>query len=330
MTRWACACSQSTRVRRRKLAADAAIQYQARLSETWSSMHRREGGARIWSCLSLLLASALVACGAGTRRTADPAPAPPSLSELERLRGRAEADWAARGDAGALARAIEGWRQVAELDPARREALVRLAQAQYFLGSTLQVVDAEAAEQAARAFADGTQAAEQALDARTDPAWLQGDPVASQKALTRALYWRALNLHAWANRRDYLAVVTTQDELRDALTACLNADPDYDHAGPDRYLGAFYARPPVFAERDLARANAHFQRALLRAPDFLPTRIAIAEQLAVATQSRDLFESALRRVLEADPDAAPELAPENRLAKTRALDLLYRADEFFE
>lgn len=293
-------------------------------------MHHREAGARIWSGLAWLGATALLGCGASSRPAAEPPPTSPSRSELDRLRSSAEADWTARGDADALARAIQGWQHVADLDPSHGQALVRIAQANYFLGRTLQALDDASTDRAALAFADGARAAEQALDVHVDPSAQLADALIGEQALTRAFYWRALNRHAWASTRDYLAVLTTRDELHDALTACLDAEPDYDHAGPDRHLGAFYARPPVFAERDLARANEHFQRALLRAPDFQPTRIAIAENLAVASQSRDLFESALRRVLEADPDVAPEVAPENRLAQQRALDLLYRTDEFFE
>lgn len=293
-------------------------------------MHRREGGARIGSCLSLLLTLTAFGCGASSRPNTEPPPPPPSPSEIERLRGTAESDWTARGDAAALARSIEAWRHVAELDPARGEAHVRIAQAHYFLGSTLQLSDGGATEEAARAFQGGAQAAERALQVRADPASPPGDALAAVQAQARAGYWRALNRHAWASSRDYVAVLTTQEELHDALSACLEAEPDHDHAGPDRNLGTFYARPPTFAQRDLRAANEHFQHALTRAPTFLPTRIAIAESLAVATQSRELFESELRHVLEADADAAPEVAPENRLAQRRAIELLYRTDDFFE
>jgi tetratricopeptide (TPR) repeat protein len=295
-------------------------------------MHRREGRTRVSCGVTLLGATLAVGCGVAARSGSEPPSAPRRPpSEAERLLELAEQDWGERHDPDALARAIAAWNHVTHLDPGRTETLVRIAQAQHFLGHTLDVAGADPPETVAHAFTDGTQAAERALDtAESDASPDPADPLARERVRSHAQYWRALNLRAWAGVQGYVTEITTQDEVERALTACFELDPDYDHAGPDRQLGTYYARPPTFAARDLARAQEHLQRALQRAPDYFATRVAVAEHFTVATQSRERFETELRRVLEADADAVPEIAPENRLAQQRALDLFYRADEFFE
>jgi hypothetical protein len=54
-----------------------------------------------------------------------------------------------------------------------------------------------------------------------------------------------------------------------------------------------------------------------------------AETLAVLLQDRKRFEALLREVIAFDATAAPEIGPENRLAKRLARELMARRDDLF-
>lgn len=65
---------------------------------------------------------------------------------------------------------------------------------------------------------------------------------------------------------------------RGALEAS-RLDPELDHGGPDRMLGAIYLRapdPPV-SIGDLEKAIDHYQRAVMQDPDFIENRLGLAE-----------------------------------------------------
>jgi hypothetical protein len=76
-------------------------------------------------------------------------------------------------------------------------------------------------------------------------------------------------------------------------------------------------------------SRAHFDRALALAPAFQLTRVREAETLCVLLQDRKRFEALLGEVAAFEATAAPEIAPENRIARERARDLLRRADRLF-
>jgi predicted anti-sigma-YlaC factor YlaD len=107
-------------------------------------------------------------------------------------------------------------------------------------------------------------------------------------------------------------------------------DERWWYGAAHRYLGAYYAALPSFAGRDLAKSKDHFERSLAIAPDFLATRVLMAEYWARAANDRRAYREQLERVLAASPDAIPEVAPEQRLEQKKARRLLAEIDDYFE
>lgn len=273
---------------------------------------------------------ALVACAAQAHVPSAGSAHLHPTGEAGELHAEAEASWAKREERVALERAIAAWTRAAALDPEHAGTFVRLAEAEHLLGTSMLVLGWAPATDARAAFARGQRAADQALGLTpTVPEDTPAGELPAQPNAT-ALYWRARNLRDWATTGDYLSELLVHVPAEQALLRSAEIDPSIDRGGPDRELGTFYASPPSYATRDLERAREHFERALASDPRSLPTRVARASTLAVAIQDRALFESDVRAVLEADPSAASDAAPENRLAQRRAAALLARADELFE
>jgi hypothetical protein len=106
-------------------------------------------------------------------------------------------------------------------------------------------------------------------------------------------------------------------------------DPEVDHAGPHRALGAWLAALPSAAGGGAIAARRSFDRARALAPDDLTARVREAETWAVLVQDRAVFVRLLDEVQAFDVASAPALAPENTLARREAEALRARLDRLF-
>jgi hypothetical protein len=145
-----------------------------------------------------------------------------------------------------------------------------------------------------------------------------------------ALYWWSVHLSEWSRINGYAEQIVYKDQLIAAMAFCLEKDPSYDYAGTNRFFGAFFSRPLSEADRSLTESKRHFERAQEIAPQFLANRYLFARDYAVMAQDRQTFETQLRFVLEANPDADPSVAPENRIYQKKAERLLQQASDLFE
>ena len=64
-------------------------------------------------------------------------------------------------------------------------------------------------------------------------------------------------------------------------------------------------------------------------PNYLATRVLMAESYATLVGDRALFEQLLNEVIAANPDADAAIGAENRLEQQKAKRLLNKADDFF-
>ena len=106
-------------------------------------------------------------------------------------------------------------------------------------------------------------------------------------------------------------------------------DPDFFYGGPPRYWGAYYSIAPSFAGGDVELARQKYEESLKIAPDYLGTRVLMADTYATKVQDRDLYVRLLTEVLEADPTVLPDIVPEQKVEQEKAKDMLDQADERF-
>jgi tetratricopeptide (TPR) repeat protein len=257
-------------------------------------------------------------------------------SRRSTLLAEAEEAWGRRDDVEQVRAAIRAWEQAAEIDGTDADTWVKLARAHYFLADGHLRFTDEAAM--GDVYQQSIQAAERALRVLS-PAFAErmaaGDRPEQAVAVLEAnavpaLYWRAAALGKWAQRQGFATVLSYKDEIRAVMTRCMTLDRYYFFAGPDRYFGAFFSIAPSYAGGDLDLSRQHFEESLRRYPNYLGTRVLYAENYAVKAQNRQLFVEQLTMVIEADPAAMPEAAPENRIEQRKARDLLARADDLFE
>lgn len=322
-------------------------------------------GARSSCALLPVLLSGLTAC-ATTGAGAGSPPTTPAGHPEERapdpLVAEAEATWQQGQGPDAAKAAAEAFRRAAEAQPEDAARWLRLAQAEHLVArmSMPAPLDAEsppAADSAehdpavgddAATDGDGRSLALAALNRSGEAAMraleqLAPDAAAALTAdaaevpwpspggpIDRAAYWYALARAEAAQLTGHGEWVAVSHRTREIMERCASATPDVDHGGPDRFLGRYFAMPPVLELRDLERSRKHFERAASLASDYLGNAVARAGALDVMAQDRKSFEAQLRRALEADAVGASTEEGENLAAQREARALTRHAAELFE
>ncbi len=249
-----------------------------------------------------------------------------SLSEL----AAGNAAFAGRDDPERLSQAIARYGAAAALRPGDAAPLLALARAHAYRALAVPAAARDAWREASRA-------AERALKI-TGPTLAdiidRGDAPALVAAKVDAhgaepLYWLALATMGMAQARGMAAVLAVKDEARAMMERAAELDDRIDFAGPHRALGVWLATIPSAAGGGAGAARAQFERASSLFPAYQLNLVRDAETLEVLLQDRKRFEALLGQVLAFDEASTPELAPENRLAKRLARELLARRDRLF-
>ncbi len=282
-------------------------------------------------------ALALSGCGAGRKAawetTGDAAKKTTvDASSFETLVQEGETAWANRGDRAELEKAIAAWEKAVAMkeDPA---ALAKLSRAYYFLADG----HIRRGEEMLKTYEKGTAAGERGL-AAASPRFKsevtsgltveQAIKNVSPEAL-ESMYWYASNLGKWSRAKGFATTLGNKDKIRAVMGKCLEIDPKFFHGGPHRYFGAFYSVAPSFAGGDLNKSKEHYEKSLEIAPDYLGTKVLMADTLATKKQDRAMFDKLLDEVLAADPNKIPEIAPEMKVEQEKAKELKAKANDLF-
>ena len=131
-----------------------------------------------------------------------------------------------------------------------------------------------------------------------------------------------------ANAADWAAIAEL-GKVKALMTRVAALNPAYEYGGPELYLGVFETLlPPAMGGKpDVGRA--HFERAIeLAEGKFLPAKVFFAQQYARLVFDRELHDSLLKEVMDADA-RVDGLTLINLIAKEQASALLESADEYF-
>jgi hypothetical protein len=249
-----------------------------------------------------------------------------SLIELD----AGNAAFAGRDDPVRLSEAIAHYGVAATLQPGEAAPLLALARAHAYRALAAPAAAQDAWREASRAAERALKIAGPNLADVID----RGDAPARVAAKVNArgaepLYWLALATMGMAQARGMAAVLAVKDEARAMMERAAELDDRIDFAGPHRTLGVWLATIPSAAGGGAGAARAQFERARSLFPAYQLNLVRDAETLAVLLQDRTRFEALLGQVLAFDEASAPEIAPENRLAKGLARELLARRDRLF-
>ena len=283
--------------------------------------------------LVLTAALSLAASACATHKIDVGANAQGTGGDVAALLTEADALWDARVDKPSVEAAIAAYEKVYQADPGNLHALTFLTRAVYFNADAF-TPDAEAKGQG---FSTAISWGDKALGTNAGFATaIQDGKNVSQavSALTTedeatALYWRSSALGKWAAAEGFGTIVKYKNEIFNSMTRVTEVAPISYYHGPDRYWGAYYARAPAFAGGDMTKSREHFDAAIAGDPLFLGHYVLLAEYWATKSQDKPLFESTLKKVLEADPTAIEEIETEQRQEQLKAEKLMARIDELF-
>lgn len=289
---------------------------------------------------ALVLASAAVGCGSSRKSAlcADDMYSKASMEgDLGAVLAEADGHWKNRGDEAELRKAIDAFERASKIDPTRDETWVSLARGWYFLGDGHLRFDEAREDEMLAAFEKAAYFAEVGL--RSASPEFRAKVCADEdfgkalevvdKAGVPAIYWYASALGKWALAKSIIEVLNQKDKIAAMMETALERDPAYFYGGPDRYFGAYYTKVP-FPNGDLKRSLSHFNKSLEREPNYLATRVLMADLLATKMENRELFEEQLEYVLSKPADIIPELEPEHVIEQKKARALMDEIDVLFE
>ncbi len=257
--------------------------------------------------------------------------------------------WQNRQDRAELENAISLWSEAVQMDAPglsaeektdkKARAYENLSRAYFFLADShirLQGDDeAENKDQMMATFEKGVTAAEQAIKLR-DPSFAEkvGAGESWQEHVSEAheaaipgLYWYATNLGKWALLEGIATILARKDDIMATMELICEEDEDFFYGACHRYFGVYWTKVPF--NKDPEKAKKHFDRALEIAPDYVATKVLMAENYAVLTGDRELYDRLVTEAMQTPDDADPAIGPENHFQKLEAQRLADTADDRF-
>lgn len=272
-------------------------------------------------------------CGKKPAGTYDVASSTGDAANFAQLKTDAEALWAERSDKDKLAEALAKFEKAYEANPRDREVAARLVRGWYFMGDALRTDPDQKNEAFDKAISWGKRclAINEDFTARLNKGTEKEEDVvdALGKEDVPCMYWTASATGKWAKLNGILTSLKHLGTVKAYMGRIGELDPGYYYHGPDRYWGAYYSLIPSFSGRDLDKARKHFNVSIAASPDYLGTQVLLADAWAVNSQDRETYKAVLDKVLLADPEVIPEIAPENRAEQAKAKQLLAEIDDRF-
>jgi hypothetical protein len=152
----------------------------------------------------------------------------------------------------------------------------------------------------------------------------------TQKQEVPTLFWAGNIWGTWIAGDGGPEAMADLPWVESLMERVLQLDPGYYYGGAHLFQAILLSARPEQFGGNLKKAEAHFEKArTYGGGKFLMTEVYYAEYYARQILDRDLFISALKRVLDTPADIEPDLTLANTLAKRKANKLLSRVDEFF-
>ncbi|MCP4809902.1 MAG: hypothetical protein GY913_08150 [Proteobacteria bacterium] len=275
----------------------------------------------------------LVACGKKHAGTYEVAEATGTADNAELMKAGAEALWEQRGDVAKLEQALASYEQIVAADPTDRDSYERLVRGYYFLGDGhyTEIEKKEAAWDKSMIWGKRCLALNTEFTALLEKG--DEDEATAAAALgpedMACMYWLASATGKWGRIQGLATLLKEKDKIYAWMTVLDENDPDYYYTASTRYFGAYYAALPSFAGQDLDQSKVKFEEAIAAHPDHLGNRVLICEYWGVKTQTREICETELNYVINADPAVIPELQPEQEAEQRKAQALLDQMDDLF-
>lgn len=284
------------------------------------------------------IAGLIVGC-AGSRSSIicqDLAPDPAVQGDVATLNSEGDEAWKGRLEEAQLAKAIDAWEKSLKIDPKQYQLRVKLARAHYLMADGHVRFDEEREEQMLAHFESGVKHAEVALGQQF-PEFrnrfcsrrpLKAQIAALDKGAVPAAYWYATNLGKYGLAKSIIVVLNQKDRIKALMDMVKKLDDTYFYSAADRYFGAYYTKIP-YPNGDLPKSKSHFEATIAAQPNYLGSKVLMADLWAIKAGDRETFKRLLDEVVAADPKVIPEVEPENTIEQRKAKMLLEEIDLYF-
>lgn len=252
-----------------------------------------------------------------------------SFNAFAALPTEVQALWEKRAEPEKLKECLVKFEELHQKSPQDRELLVYLSRA-YFLHGEVSFDEKEKM----RAYTQSKDYGLKALSLNPEfQKQYESDLVKAAGNLKAedmpAAFWTAVAIARWSGlngvfsslkyKNPMLALVTKVEELR----------PDYFYGAVYRFWGGFYAEAPGIIGGDLKKSKEYFEKVLQLYPEYVGTKVAMAEQYYVARKDEKKFRKLLEEVVATPLNGPQDIAPENYLEQKKAELLLEKRKKLF-
>lgn len=241
--------------------------------------------------------------------------------------------WQKRDDKASLVEAIKKFEELNKAAPADVEYLLYLTRSHFLMGDSHSQDKSEKLKNFEKAMEYGDKAL--ALNPEYASRLKKNDEIKHQvNALTVAevpqMYWTLASIGRYAKTNGIFSSLKYKSKILALLTRVEELKPDYFYGAVPRYWASYYAVIPGFAGKDLKKSKKYFDKALELGPEYLGTKVLMAETYYVEKEDEKEFKATLESVInDSTHDNHPELGPENRMEKIKAKKLLDNAKDLF-
>lgn len=257
---------------------------------------------------------------------------PLSAAEIKATEDQAMLLWKERKDQAKLAAALTKFETLHAANPNELKPLVYLARGNYFLAdSHLQDLKKKKdVYEKAISFGEKGLATNAAFLAEIKAGKTLEESLGKLTVTeVPVLYWTAASLGKWAKLTGILASLKFKGDIKSMIERVEKLEPDFFFAAVPRYWGGFYAVAPSFAGGDMDKSKEQFEKSIKLAPEYLGTKVLMAEVYYTKTGEKKKFEALLKEVIDSTLENHSELGPENALEKVKAQKLLEKKGDLF-
>ncbi len=238
--------------------------------------------------------------------------------------------WSQRDIKQNMERALQLFEELHTKAPTNLEYLTYLTQGYYFMGAgfTDDTDEKKAYFEKGRLFGEKGLMTNAEFKKRFEKDGMEKslDSVTVNEATV--LFWAASNLGSWARANGVMSSLGYKGQIQAMITRTEALNANVFYGGVQRYWGAFYSLAPGLAGGDMEKSKAAFEKALQLEPNYLGTKVLMAETYLVKKDDKTKFEAVLKEVLAAKADH-PQYGPENKIEQQKAQRLLKKVHDLF-
>ncbi|MBY0517931.1 MAG: TRAP transporter TatT component family protein [Bacteriovoracaceae bacterium] len=274
------------------------------------------------------------ACASDPRQdiVIDQTPIELSKKESITIRSKARATWLQRNNKEKLLESISLWEKLSRTSAADKEVFSTLAHGYFHLADAYE----DDIEIKKTLWEKGLDFGDHALSLNPKFANALAHDLKYADALQEleiddidSIYWTLANLGKWVHYSGLMTKFKYEKRIKNLLKTVERLDKNYFYGAVPRYWGAFYAGAPRFFGRDLKKSEESFLESIKIAPQYLGTKVLMAEVLFIRTKDKKRFKQVLEEVVATSDKIDKKLVVENQMEKAKAQKLLARISDLF-